>query len=124
MTSENEIVNETSGEYELISEKIRGRPVYLRTYPQQMALFYHENEWKMASDPRTNKEEDIKMKIEGKVYSCPETEKNEESYSIATETSTVNVNIRCIGNRFSFLWMNIFIMNHFTFQYIIFIGFI
>ena len=102
MTNENGIVNETAGEYELISEKIRGRPVYLRTYPQQMALFYHENEWKMASDPRANKEEDIKMKIEGEVYSCPETEKNEESYTIATETSTFEVNIKCIGNTFSF----------------------
>ena len=102
VTSENGIVNETSGEYGLISEKIRGRPVYLRSYPEQMALFYHENKWKMASDPRTSKKEDILMKIEGKVYSCPETEKNEESYNVATETSTLEVNIRCIGNSFSF----------------------
>ena len=110
MTSENGIVNDTSGEYQLISEKIRGRPVYLRTDPQQMALFYHENELKMASDPRTYTEDDIKMKIEGKVYSCPESEKNEESYNIATETSTFEVNIRCIGNNFSFPRMNISLM--------------
>ena len=102
VNSENGIDNETSGEYELISERIRGRPVYLRTHAHQMALFYHENEWKVSSDPRANNEEDIALQIEGKVYSCPETEKNEESYTIATETSTFEVNIKCIGNTFSF----------------------
>ena len=97
MTYEDGMDNETSGEYQLRSEKVRGRPVYLRNSQEKMALYYHENEWIMGRDPNTNREEDILMKVEGKAYTCPETENNEESYNIATETSTYEVNIKCIG---------------------------
>ena len=80
-----------------MEERIRGRPVYLRNSPQQMALYYHENEWKIGRDPKANREEDIVMKVEGKSYSCPETENNEETYSVATESSSFEVDIKCIG---------------------------
>ena len=100
VSNENLIDNETSGEYELMTEKIRGRPVYLRRFPQQMTLFYHENEWKMGRDPNSNDDEDLIIKVLGEAYSCPESEDNEKSYHIPTESSILEVDIKCIGTRF------------------------
>ena len=97
VSSEDGIDNETSGEYLLRNEKVRGRPVYRKKGPEKMVLFYHENEWIMGRDPNSNREKDILMKVEGEAYACPETENNEENYNIATETSNYEVNVKCIG---------------------------
>ena len=97
VSSEDGIDNETSGEYLLRNEKVRGRPVYRQNGPEKMVLFYHENEWIMGRDPNSNREKDILMKVEGEAYACPETENNEENYNIATETSNYEVNVKCIG---------------------------
>ena len=99
MSNENNIDNETSGEYELMTEEIRGRPVYLRSFPQQMTFFYHEHEWKMGRDPNSIKEEDSHVRVIGEAYSCPETEDNDESYAIPTESAILQVNIKCIGRQ-------------------------
>ena len=97
MSNEDGIDNETSGEYQLRNEKVRGRPVYLQNSQQKTALYYHENKWIMGRDPNSNRDEDILMKVKGEAYACPETENSEASYNIATETSNYEVNIKCIG---------------------------
>ena len=97
MSNEDGMDNETSGEYQLRNEKIRGRPVYLQNSQHKTALYYHQNKWIMGRDPNSNQEEDILMKVEGEAYACPETENNEKSYNIATETSNYEVNVKCIG---------------------------